>query len=195
MVRALFRRRWVKALTITATVVGGWMLFAYAANLPIEGTSSDCCAVCRESSITYIRFGLPIWTTTRGNGFSRFFLEHADPRHRHSWVGSGTQYVCRDGAVAGCGCPAIRLPYRPALDILKALPDDQSRKQFFENQYDCYLDFRTHGGNARVWKNAEAIEKLIVAYAEDHNRRDWLELLRSVGLYPKSANVKPTTDN
>lgn len=85
----------------------------------------------------------------------------------------------RTGGLSAHGTPGpLRLRYEVALAILKALPDANSRKKFFER-----LAVVDNDGRSPL-KLLMQIEELNEIYYADEQRKDWLVQIRKVGLYP-----------
>jgi hypothetical protein len=176
--KTLKKKLLLVAVTPIALVVA-WALLVFATGEPMMEEDYYSCSVCRAGRTVTSYFTIPVRTKIYANEFSLYYLSHVDPRHRHTWLGRGLWRVTRTSQIsAHGGSGPLNLHYRAALAIMKSLPDRESQKAFFERL--SVVD-DTERSNPKTFI---AIERLNAAYYANKNRRDWLQQVRRVGLYP-----------
>jgi hypothetical protein len=184
-------RKWRIGAIIVIALPFAWGLFVYVADWPMCQRRYSACAICRASKFTDYLFLLPVKHIMHEDEFSIYYRQHADPAHRHFWMGCGGSRTTRTSDMSAHGSPdPLRLHYNAALAILKSLPDPATRKAFFEHL--CRSDRQV----TNDWQDSSgvfnAIMQLNEAYWENERRTDWPEQVRKVGLYPRRPADSPS---
>lgn len=183
--KQIVRLKPVKFIVAFIGVVGLYMGFIYAADFTFYSETYYGCAVCRASKSCSKLYGVILPVNYKSNEFSRYYIRNVDTKHKHKWLFCGVSRETRSGGMSAHGTAIpFMLPHKPALAILKSLPDTRTRKAFFEQL--CVPE----EGNDPATKNArtkiiKGIWQLREAYRDDEGRADWCQQVKKAGLYPK----------
>lgn len=152
---------------------------------PLRAHSFYGCEVCRATWIRDSRYGIQISSCHKMSEFSRYYIKHIDPHHKHHWRFGAEQYLtvsyrmCADGQATVWG-----IPEQAELAIVKALPEQATRRAFCE-QFDARDD------DGRRW---DACFSLQEAYLQNPDRSDWIVLIKKFGLYPRTNALRQVRD-
>jgi|GEM_PF-5978658 len=152
-----------------------WVLMG----MPLRRHQSYGCEVCRAWWHRESRYGIPMSSCHKLSEFSRYYIKHIDPHHKHHWRFCAERYLTVRHVMYADGQATVwMIPEQAELAIVKALPDQATRRAFCE-QFDAQ-DYDGH-----QW---DACFSLCGAYDENPNRSDWIKLIKKLGLYPKAAD-------
>lgn len=175
---------WKKLRVGLAVAVVGWMVFVYMADLPYRESNWYLCRTCRASKRVDTFFLIRMPARVREWEFTRYYRKLVDPDHQHLWSSNGSERVSRKSdRVGDCYHHVLDLSYYPSVAILEALPDHQTRQAFLQ-QIIAAEDRRRMSPEQWLRVN-RAVRSLDGAYFQNPNRRDWVKLVKKVGLYPK----------
>lgn len=160
-----------------------WALGVYVTDAPMVESRTYVCAKCRAKKRVEHLLLMKVGTIVQTTDFSKYYQKHVQRRHRHDWLACAHRRESRTDGISTHRIPiAVRLRNAAALSILRSLPDARTRRAFIQQ-------LQVSENEAPRWIRINmAVWALNYAYEENRQRRDWIEQVRKVGLYPKTVS-------